>query len=143
MKSCQEYTGRQVQDYFLNRMHPEEMEAFQFHLLQCDICKANLAGMRRLATGWKEEELGEAMPGGPLDPPRNRSLSFHYFTRVAAVAGLLLLLAGGGYFFLSAPSDRQVPVEMDEPPVYHAADSVMPEDSTPVETEEFVIEDVE
>jgi hypothetical protein len=142
MNSCKEYTDKQVRDYFLNRMTPEEMEAFQFHLLRCDICQRNLKYMRSLTTGWNEEEQEEDMPEVTSTRLDQRFLSLTFFTRVAAVAGLVLLLAGSGYYFMSAPSGKSIPVEMNEPPVYHAADSVIP-DSTDVEMDSIDIDNID
>ncbi|MBC8602686.1 zf-HC2 domain-containing protein [Parabacteroides acidifaciens] len=132
MDDCKEHKDKQLQDYFLNRLSPEETASFQFHLLHCEACRIKLERMRRLAN--EEEEV--------VSPARR--LDFSLFTRVAAVAGLLVLLAGGGYYFTHIPSDEDLHLEMNEPPVFHSGDSVvMDTDSTVVETKEKEEQDAE
>lgn len=55
MDKCSEHKDRQLKDYFLNRLAPEEVEAFQFHLFHCQACRMNLERMRLLAQEGGEE----------------------------------------------------------------------------------------
>lgn len=116
MNKCNEQQEGRLKDYFLNRLSPQEVEAFQFHLLHCDACRKNLVRMRSLAAYPEEEQ--EA---------KRYSLTFGLFTRVAVAVGLVLLLAGGGYFFLHTPEEGIIHLEMNEPPVFHSGDSVRQE----------------
>lgn len=126
-KKCKEQENNRLRDYFLNRLSAEEMADFQFHLLHCEACRNSLERMRHLAARW--EDTREQVPR--LEPVHQSYFSFRFFSRVAVVAGLVLLLAGGGYYFMSVPRVKNIPVEMDEPPVFHSADSVSA-DSTAV-----------
>lgn len=135
MDDCKEHKDRQLQDYFLNRLSPEETEAFQFHLLHCEACRIKLERMRRLAHEEKKEKEAVSAFDAEKSNAKKRRLTFSLFTRVAAVAGLLVLLAGGGYYFTHIPSDEEFQLEMNEPPVFHSGDSVVTDtDSTVVET---------
>lgn len=126
-KKCKEQENNRLRDYFLNRLSAEEMADFQFHLLHCEACRKSLERMRHLAARW--EDTREQVP---LQEPVPQSyFSFRFFSRVAVVSGLILLLAGGGYYFMSVPRVKNIPVEMNEPPVFHSADSVSA-DSTAV-----------
>lgn len=116
MNICSEYKERQLRDYFLNRLTPEEVADFQFHLFHCETCRKNLERMRLMAYEEKDTTV---------------SFSFSVITRVAAVVGLLVVLAVGGYYFHASSSDDGLPLETNEPPVLHAGDSVEAElDST-------------
>lgn len=142
MGDCKEHKDRQLRDYFLNRLSPEETEIFQFHLLHCEACRIKLERMRRLAHE-EETESVSAFDAEKSNAKKHR-LTFSVFTRVAAVAGLLVLLAGGGYYFTHIPSDEGLHLEMNEPPVFHSGDSVvMDTDSTVVDKKEKEVQDAE
>ncbi len=143
MDSCSEHKDRQLRDYFLNRLTPEEVEAFQFHLFHCETCRMNLERMRLLAHEGEEEDFSAS--DAEKSNAKKRRLTFPAFTRVAAVAGLLIALAGGCYYFLyTSPSDGEWQLETNEPPVLHSGDSIrMEADSTVVESDEKKNEDVE
>lgn len=126
-KKCKEQENNRLRDYFLNRLSAEEMADFQFHLLHCEACRKSLEQMRHLAARW--EDTREQVPA--TEPVPQSYFSFRFFSRVAVVSGLILLLAGGGYYFMSVPRVKNIPVEMNEPPVFHSADSVSA-DSTAV-----------
>ena len=55
MDRCGEHKDRQLRDYFLNRLTPEEVEDFQFHLFHCETCRMNLERMRLLAHDCRDE----------------------------------------------------------------------------------------
>lgn len=55
MDRCSEHKDRQLRDYFLNRLTPEEVEVFQFHLFHCETCRMNLERMRLLVHEGEEE----------------------------------------------------------------------------------------
>ncbi len=143
MDRCSEHKDRQLKDYFLNRLAPEEVEAFQFHLFHCQACRMNLERMRLLAQEGGEEVVSAF--DAEKSNVKKRRLTFSIFTRVAAVAGLLIVLAGGCYYFLYAPpSDGELQLETNEPPVLHSGDSIQMEaDSTAVELKEKKNKDVE
>lgn len=140
MDRCSEHKDRQLRNYFLNRLTPEEVEAFQFHLLHCEACRMNLERMRLMAYRGCEE--ADAASGAEV---KKRRRAFPFLVRVAATVGLLLVLAGGSYYFLHAPSpDEEFQLEMDEPPMLHSGDSVkMDVDSTAVDLNEKEHKDVE
>ncbi len=143
MDKCSEHKDRQLKDYFLNRLAPEEVEVFQFHLFHCQACRMNLERMRLLAQEGGEEVVSAF--DAEKSNVKKRRLTFSIFTRVAAVAGLLIVLAGGCYYFLYAPpSDGELQLETNEPPVLHSGDSIQMEaDSTAVELKEKKNKDVE
>lgn len=144
MNRCNEHKDKQLRDYFLNRLSPEETETFQFHLLHCETCRIQLERMRRLATGWEEGETASEPDTEQFQAGRKRRFSLNLFSRVAVAAGILLLLAGGGYYWMHIPSEEGYPIEINEPPVFHSADSVAIEaDSTIVDIKEKKKRDAE
>lgn len=135
---CKEQENNRLRNYFLNRLSPEEMADFQFHLLHCKACRDTLEQMRHLAARWDETE--KQVPA--MEPVRQSYFSFHFLSRVAVTVGVVFLLAGGGYYFLFMPRTKNIPVEMNEPPVFHSADSVSA-DSVVVKVKEKGIRDAE
>lgn len=135
---CKEQENNRLRDYFLNRLSADEMADFQFHLLHCEECRQSLERMRHLAARW--EDTREQVP--QQEPVHQSYFSFRFFSRVAVVAGLVFLLAGGGFYFMSVPRVKNIPVEIDEPPVFHSADSISA-DSTAVNVGEKGKQDVE
>lgn len=127
MNRCKEQKEGQLRDYFLNRLTPEKIEEFQFHLLQCEACRKQLERMRHLATDLDEANLFSETNASFSNP------FFRLFTRVGMVAGLALLLIGGGYYFLSVSPETDLPIEMNEAPMFYSADSVAV-DSTDVDS---------
>ena len=143
MDRCSEHKDRQLRDYFLNRLTPEEVEVFQFHLFHCETCRMNLERMRLLVHEGEEEVVSAS--DAEESNAKKRRLTFSVFTRAAAVAGLLIVLARGCYYFLYAPpSDGELQLEMNESPILHSGDSIKMEvDSTAVELNEKKNKDVE
>ena len=132
MDTCSEHKEKQLRDYLLNRLSPEEMEAFQFHLFHCTSCQNNLKRMRQLAQG--EEQQTIPLPDRTERDSAKPLLLFSTWMRVAAVAGLLCVLVGGGYYYFSSPVEEEWQIEMKEMQVLHSGDSVRVEaDSTAVE----------
>ena len=87
MDRCSEHKDRQLRDYFLNRLTPEEVEVFQFHLFHCETCRMNLERMRLLVHEGEEEVVSAS--DAEESNAKKRRLTFSVFTRAAAVAGLL------------------------------------------------------
>lgn len=144
MNRCNEHKDKQLRNYFLNRLSPEETETFQFHLLHCETCRMQLERMRHLSTGWEEGEAASEPDTEQLQSGRKRRFSLNLFSRVAVAAGILLLLVSGGYYWMHIPSEEEYPIEINEPPVFHSADSVAIEtDSTIVDIKEKKKRDTE
>ena len=122
MDRCGEQKDRQLRDYFLNRLTPEEVEDFQFHLFHCETCRMNLERMRLLAHDCRDEATSAF--DAEMSNAKERRLTFSAFTRVAAVACIVVALGVGGYYFRISHPDGGLPLEMDEPPVLHSGDSV-------------------
>lgn len=141
MDRCSEHKDRQLWDYFLDRLTPEEVEAFQFHLFHCEACRMNLERMRLLAQEG-EEEVVSAFDAEKSNAKKRR-LTFSVFTRVVAVACIAVTLAVGSYCFRISHPDDELQLEMNEPPVLHLGDSIGNDaDSTVVKLNEKEEDDV-
>lgn len=116
MEECKQYTKEQIADYLQNRLSPEESQAFQLHLTECDSCRMELRYMRNLADFFTEEKATVFFP--------ERTPSSVKLWRVAAVIGGLLLLASGSFYFFYSGNTPRYPVETDQAPIFHTGDTL-------------------
>ena len=142
MDKCSEHKDLQLRNCFLNRLSPEEVEDFQFHLFHCKTCQMNLERMRLLAYK-KEDDFVSAFDTESLNVKKRR-LNFSAIFRVAAVIGLFFVILGGCYYFMYKPSEVEFQLEVNDPPAFHLGDSVKMElDSVTVKSNEKKKNDVE
>lgn len=120
MEKCREHKDGQLRDYFLHRLTPEEVEAFQFHLCHCEVCRKNLERMRFLSS-YKEEvfEINKKMSN-----LEKRHLVLAGFPRVMFAACVILALVIGGYYWGQIQFDEELQLEMNEPPSLQSGDSI-------------------
>lgn len=120
MKTCNFPNKKILTDYFLNRLDPDETAVMQHHLLHCPACRLELEKMRLLADDLAQPEVIEAniYPPVSLVPVWKRS-----FLRIAAMVGGITLIAFGGYYF-SSNRTPDLPININQPPVYQSGDSI-------------------
>lgn len=83
MDRCSEHKDRQLRDYFLNRLTPEEVEVFQFHLFHCETCRMNLERMRLLVHEGEEEVVSAS----DAEVSNAKKTSFDFFSLYSCGCG--------------------------------------------------------
>lgn len=114
MNDCKIYNDKTWLKYLQNKLSREEVGQAQFHLHTCAVCRDRLERMRKL------EQAMETV----TDPVEKKSFWQLPVFRMAAGMALLVACSAGIYVWLSAPAEKEYPIEIIQPPVYNAADSV-------------------
>lgn len=96
-----------LEDYFLNRLSPEEETEVQEHLSSCPECSSRLDAMRRLRDGF----FGDVEDGKALRPPVVLRVLRSGWTRAAAAA---VIIAGAGLLTYETVRNRDNVVEQHQ-----------------------------